>query len=697
MDAIFTREWRSYFLSPIGYIFSGVFIALCSFFFVNGALMYQSADIMVVFSNINIIYLFLISMLTMSLFSAERSRKTDQLLLTSPVSVGKIVVAKYCAALWVFGITLAMSLIYPLIFRLFGAPPMSEIIGAYIGFLLLWAAFIAIGTFISAMTESQMISAIVTFGVLLIVFYMNTLTANISNPTIQSVVRWFSLMDRYVEFQSGILNIVNVVYYVSFIAAFLFLTAQVIRRRQVSDTRLKINNLVVTASVIAGIILVNAIVSTVAQKMPMKIDLTNNDVYEYSEQTKEILAEVDEEVNVYALYPDSADGELVVTIREYLTQYEQMNDNIKVTYKDPYEDPAFARKYGDDTAIGSVIVEQGDRFKVIPLEKIYRENQYSGSVSIDAEKQFTSAIRYVTGMAQDVKVYFIKGHMEYAGASSALAAEFENEGYMVDEITISTDGIPDDADLVVSLAPTVDFTAEERDMLDAYLLKGGKAAFAFTAGTQPMERLYSYLGEWGITVNNDFVVENDSSMAFRTQAGVPVPAPQLLEHPITEKLIDSDISIITPSACSLTLSKTNPHYAAVTPLLKTSQNSWGVTDLTTSTLEKKEGDISGPLTIAAIAEKFEGGRIFVIGSMQAIETPGLLNDSSYCNGDFTLNAFSYLTDKGDALNIRAKIISAEKLTMTEQQVSIIAVLVQYVLPLLILVAGLIVWFRRRYL
>ena len=697
MDAIFKREWHSYSLSPIGYIFSGVFLALCSFFFVNGALMYQTADITVVFSNINIIYLFLISILTMNMFSTERSRRTDQLLLTSPVSVGKIVMAKYAAALWVFGITLMLSLIYPLIFRIFGAPPMSEIIGAYIGFLLLWAAFIAIGTFISSLTESPMIAAIVTFGVLLIVFYMKALSANIANPTLQTVVRWFSLMDRYSEFQSGILNLVNVVYYISFIVAFLFLTTQVICRRQVSDTRLRINNLVVTAAVITGIILVNAIVSTIAAKIPMKIDFTNNHVYEYSEQTKEVLAGVDDDVHIYALYPDSIDGEFASTIREYLTQYAQMNDKIQVIYKDPYEDPAFVRQYGGEVALGSVVVAQGERFRVIPFEKLYRENQYSGSVSIDIENQFTSAIRYVTGMGQKIKAYFIKGHNEYAGAQSALAAAFENEGYTVGEIIIATDGIPEDADLLVSLAPAVDFTAEERDVLDAYLLDGGKAAFAFTAGTQSLERLYTYLAEWGISVNSDFVMENDASMAFQSQMGVPVPAPQIMEHSTTEKLMSGDVRFIAPASCSFGINENNPQHATVTSLLKTSKNSWGETDLTSATLEKSENDISGPLTVAAIAEKDADGKIFVIGSLQAIETQGLLNDSSYCNGDLIFNVFSYLTDKGDALNIRAKVISAETLTMTERQVNITAVLVQYVLPLLILAAGLLVWLRRRYL
>ncbi|MGN0180113.1 MAG: Gldg family protein [Monoglobaceae bacterium] len=697
MDAIFTREWRSYFLSPIGYIFSGVFIALCSFFFVNGALMYQSADISVVFSNINIVYLFLVSILTMGLFSSERSRRTDMLLLTAPVSVTKIVTAKYLAAMWVFLTTLILTLIYPIIFRIFGAPPMSEIIGAYVGFILLWGAFIAIGLFISTLTESQMIAAVLTFGILLVIFYMNALAAGIKNPTLQSIVRWFSLMDRYAEFESGVLNLVNVVYYISFIVVFLFLSVQVLCRRKVSDRKLKINNAIVTAAVIAGVILVNAIVSAVAEKMPMKFDMTNDGVYNYSEETKQVLAEAEGEINIYALYPDSTTGELVQTVRETLDNYRQMGKNITVTYKDPYEDPAFAAKYGNDVTIGSVIVEQGDRFKVIPLEKICLQNKYSGSVSIDAEKQLTSAIRYVSGLGREVKAYFVKGHNEYAGKASAFASALESEGYMIDEITISADGIPEDADLIISLMPSVDFTAEEIAALDEYLLGGGRAAFEFTAGGVNAERLNSYLSEWGLTVNNDFIVENDSSMAYRSRTGVPMPAPKIEKHTITEKLTDGDIRFIAPASCSIGLNKNNAQYAVVTSLLTTSKNSWGIKDLSSNSTEKKDGDTEGPMTVAALAEKQDSGKIFVLGSLQATEMPGLLENASYCNGDLVMNTLSYLTDKGDALNIRAKVISAEALSMSEKQVKVTSVLVQYILPLLILAAGLIVWLKRRYM
>lgn len=697
MKAILMKEWKSYFQSPIGYIFAGVFLALCAMFFVTGSLLYQSADLKSMFANINVVYLFLVSILTMGLFSLERSRRTDQLLLTAPVSVTKVVLGKYLAALAAFGVTLAVSLVFPLILSIFGHPSGSEMLGSYIGFVLLWGAFIAIGLFISALTESQMIAAVVTFGVLLLVYYIDWIAANITNAAIQKVVQWFSLMSRYNEFQSGILNVVNIVYYLSFIGVFLFLTVQVIRRRQYSDTKFRINNGLVTAAVIVGVLLLNGIVTTVGAKMPMKVDMTRDKVYEFSDQTKEVMGALDSEIEVYALYPDGVEGELVTAVKEYLKMYEQMSDKFKLTYIDPYTDPSFARKYGDDVGVGSVVIQRGEKFRVIPLNQLYRESQITGEVSIDLEKQMTSAIRYVAGTGSAVKAYLTEGHNEYAGTE--LKAALTNEGYAVESVNLSTASVPEDASVLISMAPSVDFTAEERDALDAYLMKGGKAAFIFTAGNPDMERLDAYLEEWGITVNGDFAFEGDTGKAFRSNYGVPVPAPELQKHTITEKLIDSDISFIAPASCSFGLNENNLQHTYLTALLKTSKNSWGITDLTRAATEKAEGDISGPLTLAAISEKSDGtgGAVFVMGSLQAVETQGVLDNASYSNGDLMLNAFSYLTDKGDALNIRAKVISPESLTMTETQVKALSIVLQYVLPVLILIAGLVVWLRRRYL
>ncbi len=234
MKAIFKKEFKGYFLSPIGYIFVGVFMVLCAMFFLGTAITYQVADISGMFANINAVYLFLVSILTMRLFSEERNKKTDQLLLTAPVSVTEIVLGKYLAALAVLGVTLLLSLVFPGILCLFGEPALGEIIGSYVGVVLLWGTLISIGVLISATTESQMISAVFTFGVLLLVYYMDAFAGNIRNPMVVTVLQWLSLFKRYKEFQNGILNIANIIYYLSFIFVVLFLTVRTIEKRRYS-------------------------------------------------------------------------------------------------------------------------------------------------------------------------------------------------------------------------------------------------------------------------------------------------------------------------------------------------------------------------------------------------------------------------------------------------------------------------------
>ncbi len=234
MLAILKKEFKGYFMSPIGYIFVGVFTFLASMFFSSGVLMYQQADIGLVFSNINIIYLFLVALLTMRLISEEKNKRTDQLLLSSPVSVTEIVLGKYLAAMSVFGVTLIVSLAYPLIMFMFGEPVLSEIIGSYIGFILLWGAFIAVGLFISSLTESQVIAGVFTFASLLMIYFISWFESSVNSVIIKKILNWFSLFSRYNEFQNGILNIQSVIYYLSFIFVFLFLTVRVIDKRRYS-------------------------------------------------------------------------------------------------------------------------------------------------------------------------------------------------------------------------------------------------------------------------------------------------------------------------------------------------------------------------------------------------------------------------------------------------------------------------------
>lgn len=234
MLAVFKKEFKSYFMSPIGYIFVAVFMFLSSMPFTTGVLATQTADIGAVFSEFSFLYLFLISILTMKLFAEEKNKKTDQLLLTSPVSITELVIGKYLSAMAVFGVTVVASFVYPAIMFMYASPVLSEIIGSYIGFILLWGALISVGVFVSALTESQTIAGVFTFAILFVIYCMAWFESMINIGFIRVILDWFAIFARYGEFQKGIVDIQSVVYYLSIIFVFLFLTIRVIDKRRYS-------------------------------------------------------------------------------------------------------------------------------------------------------------------------------------------------------------------------------------------------------------------------------------------------------------------------------------------------------------------------------------------------------------------------------------------------------------------------------
>ena len=232
MFAIFKKEIRNYFLTPIGYIFISPFILLSAMFFIQGVVYYQTARVDYILSPVNIICLFIVPILTMQLFAEERNKKTDQLLITAPVNVYEIVAGKYLAAFAVFFAALAFTFIYTIILFVIGKPVLSEVIGSYLGFILIWAVIISVGIFISSLTESQVVAAILTFMVLLVLYSIDSWTASITQPVVKTVIGWLSVFKRYSNFQIGLLSLPDVLYYLSFVFVMLFLTARNIEKRR---------------------------------------------------------------------------------------------------------------------------------------------------------------------------------------------------------------------------------------------------------------------------------------------------------------------------------------------------------------------------------------------------------------------------------------------------------------------------------
>ena len=232
MKAVLKREIRSYFTSPIGYVCIAVLLALFGYWYYIVMLAGSSSNIPYVYSYMLSYCMMIIPILTMKTISDDQKNKTDQALLTAPVSVLSIVMGKFLAAFFVFFVAITGTLLPSVAITFFGAPNWTEILGNYVGTLLYGGAMIAIGVFISSLTVSQIIAAIGTFAVSILLVIIGQISSSVSGTWIAEVVTWISFESRYDPFTQGQFNLSSVVYFISVMAVFVFFTTRKIASRR---------------------------------------------------------------------------------------------------------------------------------------------------------------------------------------------------------------------------------------------------------------------------------------------------------------------------------------------------------------------------------------------------------------------------------------------------------------------------------
>jgi ABC-2 type transport system permease protein len=232
MTAIIRRELSAYFASPIGYVYLGVMYFLSGYFLFTGVLFSNRADLSPVFSALLMVVMFLTPILTMRLMAEDRRLKTDQALLTAPVSLGAIVSGKFFAAALVYTAGISVTLVYALTIHFFAPVNWAIVWGNYIALLLLGFAFISMGQFISSLTENQAIAAIGGFALILGLILLDAVPSILPNPRVAAVLAELSLTKRFAPITSGILEIANLVFFISVCGIFLFLTARVLEKRR---------------------------------------------------------------------------------------------------------------------------------------------------------------------------------------------------------------------------------------------------------------------------------------------------------------------------------------------------------------------------------------------------------------------------------------------------------------------------------
>ena len=232
MSAIFRRELGAFFTSGIAYVFLAVFYLLAGLFLYMETLSSSTTDMSGMFSMLFAVIIFLIPILTMKSFSEEKKQKTEQGLLTAPVGLGGIVLGKYFATILMYIFGVSIVLIYALIISYFGSVDWGILFSNYLALILLGAAFIAIGMFISSLTENQVVAAVGGICSLLFLCLVDILTNYISIDFITDFLNSISFYNKYYEFTCGIFNLSSVLFYISTAVIFNFLTVRVFEKRR---------------------------------------------------------------------------------------------------------------------------------------------------------------------------------------------------------------------------------------------------------------------------------------------------------------------------------------------------------------------------------------------------------------------------------------------------------------------------------
>lgn len=285
MLAIYKKELRSYFTSMIGYVFIAFFLVIIGIYYTIYNLIMGYANFEITLSGITFIFVLLVPLLTMRLIAEENKQKTDQLLLTSPLTASSIVMGKFLAVFTIFLMVLLTTCTYPLIMMQYGTVSMATSYGAIFGFALLGGAYLAIGLFISSLTDSQIVAAVISFIVFLFTLLMESIASifpsdnksawvifsvilliiclityhmmhnlvitvavgvigeaaltviymlkpTLFDGSVVKVFQWFSVTSRFNNFYFGTLDLSSIVYLLSIIVVFLFLTTQVIKKKR---------------------------------------------------------------------------------------------------------------------------------------------------------------------------------------------------------------------------------------------------------------------------------------------------------------------------------------------------------------------------------------------------------------------------------------------------------------------------------
>ena len=434
-------------------------------------------------------------------------------------------------------------------------------------------------------------------------------------------------------------------------------------------------NSILSALIVLGIIVLLAFITN---RHNARKDLTSAGLFSLAEQTKSILNDLNKEVQIFAFYKKS--DELMA--KDLLDEYSYRSKFVKYEFVDPNEKPQIARRY-NVSQYNTLVVESG----------VKRE-----TVSEFNESNMTNAIIKVTRELDKV-IYFTQGHGE-KNIEGEQPADYKNavegiksENYSVKSINLAQERkIPADCSVLVSAAPQVDFFPFELDSIRKYIGNGGK--YLAMIDPQTNTNLIPFLSEYKIKIQDNIVVDA-SGVGQLFGMGPEIPLVSNYE----DHEIFKDFSVMTfyPRARSVEETTEGLDGFTTKVLIKTSANSWGESDYSQRQVEfNDDKDLRGPVPLAVVSSKLISGskkaQVLVIGDSDFAMNAYLKNAGNY---DLFLNIVNWLAEEEDMITIRPKEIDDRRVNLTQKDSKIVFYLSVIALPLVVVIAGVVVYLKRR--
>ena len=464
--------------------------------------------------------------------------------------------------------------------------------------------------------------------------------------------------------------------------------------------RYSLNSKAFVIGAVIIVLLLNAILITLNDKISLEIDFTKDQIFALTEESEKVVDQIDKPTEILMLTTGS-ESETISMVQNVLSKYTQRNGKITVREVDVIKNPTEVQAYAQEISqlgIGSLIIKQGDRHETVNSQDFFSQNGYSY-----IERMVTTKLAgFVDGITLSAITY-TTGHGERISQNATKILGMG--GYAVEQLDTLTGEFPADANsLLIISAPQTDFSPEEIDKLDAYLDRGGNVQIYFDPvnGGANLSNLESYLQEdWGIIRRNDVVLDM-GSMIENSNYMLATPG----EHEIVTPITESQKRIGYGPANSLEKAPEKPLKVEISTLLSSSATAYAKPDLQTimesGDMTQTSDDAKGPFDVmlsatrqtSTVENEIITGRLIVGGSVLIFDE--LTTDTRFANEDLLLNTVSWMKGASASITVRAKALPGGAMVLSKTQFWTWFVILVAVIPLVILTAGIIVYTKRRY-